>query len=107
MAKAEKTVPELVNAIERGELLLPELQREYVWKGPRVRDLLDSLYRDYPSGVILTWQTAEEVDLADFAVETEASKTKNPLLLLDGQQRLTSLSVRDSRHRRRGRLLRD
>jgi hypothetical protein len=93
MAKAEKTVQELVNAIERGELLLPELQREYVWKGPRVRDLLDSLYRDYPSGVILTWQTAEEVDLADFAVETEVSKTKNPLLLLDGQQRLTSLSA--------------
>lgn len=59
MAKAEKTVQELVNAIERGELLLPELQREYVWKGPRVRDLLDSLYRDYPSGVILTWQTSE------------------------------------------------
>lgn len=93
MAKAEKTVQELVNAIERGELLLPELQREYVWKGPRVRDLLDSLYRDYPSGVILTWQTSEDVDLADFAVETEVSKTKNPLLLLDGQQRLTSLSA--------------
>lgn len=93
MAKAEKTVQELVNAIERGELLLPEMQREYVWKGPRVRDLLDSLYRDYPSGVILTWQTSEDISLADFAVQTEASKTKNPLLLLDGQQRLTSLSA--------------
>lgn len=93
MAKAEKTVQELVNAIERGELLLPEMQREYVWKGPRVRDLLDSLYRDYPSGVILTWQTSEEISLADFAVQTESSKTKNPLLLLDGQQRLTSLSA--------------
>lgn len=93
MAKAEKTVQELVNAIERGELLLPEMQREYVWKGPRVRDLLDSLYRDYPSGVILTWQTSEDISLADFAVETESSKTKNPLLLLDGQQRLTSLSA--------------
>jgi len=92
MAKAEKTVQELVNAIERGELLLPEMQRQYVWKGPRVRDLLDSLYRDYPSGVILTWQTSENVELTDFAVPTESSKTKNPLLLLDGQQRLTSLS---------------
>ena len=92
MAKAEKTVQELVNAIERGELLLPEMQRQYVWKGPRVRDLLDSLYRDYPSGIILTWQTREDVELTDFAVPTESSKTKNPLLLLDGQQRLTSLS---------------
>ena len=92
MAKAEKTVQELVNAIERGELLLPEMQRQYVWKGPRVRDLLDSLYRDYPSGMILTWQTREDVELTDFAVPTESSKTKNPLLLLDGQQRLTSLS---------------
>ena len=33
--------------IERGELRLPEMQRRYVWKKPRVRDLLDSLYRGY------------------------------------------------------------
>lgn len=45
MAKTETSVEELVSQIERGELRLPEMQRKYVWKAPRVRDLLDSLYR--------------------------------------------------------------
>jgi uncharacterized protein with ParB-like and HNH nuclease domain len=49
MAKAEATVEELVGMIERGELRLPEMQRQYVWRSTRVRDLLDSLYRSYPS----------------------------------------------------------
>jgi uncharacterized protein with ParB-like and HNH nuclease domain len=53
MAKAEATVEELVGMIERGELRLPEMQRRYVWRSTRVRDLLDSLYRGYPSGAIL------------------------------------------------------
>lgn len=43
MAKAEATVEELVGMIERGELRLPEMQRRYVWRLTRVRDLLDSL----------------------------------------------------------------
>lgn len=38
---------------KRGELRLPEIQRHYVWRATRVRDLLDSLYRGYPSGSIL------------------------------------------------------
>ena len=42
MAKAEATVEELVGMIERGELRLPEMQRRYVWRATRVRDLLDS-----------------------------------------------------------------
>ena len=50
MAKAEASVEELVGMIERGELQLPEMQRRYVWRSTRVRDLLDSLYRGYPSG---------------------------------------------------------
>lgn len=57
MAKAQATVEELVGMIERGELELPEMQRGYVWPSTRVRDLLDSLYRDYPSGTILLWVT--------------------------------------------------
>jgi uncharacterized protein with ParB-like and HNH nuclease domain len=53
MAKAEATVEELVGMIERGELRLPEMQRQYVWRSTRVRDLLDSLYRSQSSGTIL------------------------------------------------------
>lgn len=93
MAKAEASVEELVGMIKRGELRLPEMQRRYVWRSTRVRDLLDSLYRGYPSGAILLWETDEDVPLQDFAVSQEKSGFQNTRLLLDGQQRLTSLSA--------------
>lgn len=93
MAKAEATVDELVGMIERGELRLPEMQRRYVWRSPRVRDLLDSLYRGYPSGAILLWDTAEAVPQREFAVQQQTNPFQSTRLLLDGQQRLTSLSA--------------
>ncbi|EOC2664457.1 DUF262 domain-containing protein [Pseudomonas aeruginosa] len=93
MAKAEASVEELVSMIERGELRLPEMQRQYVWRSTRVRDLLDSLYRGYPSGAILLWETDEAVPLQDFAVSQSTNPYQNTRLLLDGQQRLTSLSA--------------
>lgn len=93
MAKAEASVEELVRLIEDGELRLPEMQRSYVWKAPRVRDLLDSLYRGYPSGAILIWETDEKVPLQEFAVEQQKNPYQSTRLLLDGQQRLTSLSA--------------
>ncbi|HYM15837.1 MAG TPA: DUF262 domain-containing protein [Dehalococcoidia bacterium] len=91
MAKAEASVEELVGMIERGELRLPEMQRRYVWRSTRVRDLVDSLYRGYPSGAILLWETDENVPLQNFAVRQQTSAYQNTRLLLDGQQRLTSL----------------
>jgi len=93
MAKAEATVDELVSKIERGELRLPEMQRRYVWRAPRVRDLLDSLYRKYPSGSILVWETDENVPLQDMAIEQQRNPYQSTQLLLDGQQRLTSLAA--------------
>ena len=93
MAKVEATVEELVSRIERGQLRLPEMQRRYVWRSPRVRDLLDSLYRGYPSGAILLWETSEDVPLQDFSISQQANPYGNTQLLLDGQQRLTSLSA--------------
>ena len=42
MAKAEASIEELVSMTERGELRLPEMQRRYVWRSPRVRDLLQT-----------------------------------------------------------------
>lgn len=92
MAKAEATVEELVTMIERGELRLPEMQRQYVWRSTRVRDLMDSLYRGYPSGAILLWETDEDVPLQKFAISQSVSPYQSTRLLLDGQQRLTSLS---------------
>jgi uncharacterized protein with ParB-like and HNH nuclease domain len=87
MAKAEATVEEFVGMIERGELRLPEMQRRYVWRSTRVRDLLDSLYRGYPSGAILLWETDEAVPLQAFAISQLGNPYQSTRLLLDGQQR--------------------
>lgn len=94
MAQTNIKVSELVNKVQRGELTLPEMQRRYVWPATRVRDLLDSLYRGYPSGTILVWETDEEMPTRELAVRaTRTPTTSQKMLLLDGQQRVTSLSA--------------
>ncbi len=83
----------LVDMYKRGEMRLPEIQRHYVWRATRVRDLMDSLYRGYPSGSILMWETDEPVPTRDFAIAQDSNAFAGRKLLLDGQQRLTSLTA--------------
>jgi len=91
-SKVDISINDLVEMIRSGQLRLPEMQRRYVWRATRVRDLLDSLYRGYPSGSILVWETDQEMPTVDMAVDQKASPFA-PKLLLDGQQRATSLSA--------------
>jgi hypothetical protein len=78
----------LVNQIKSGSLGLPELQRPFVWPNAKVRDLFDSLYRGYPTGFLLLWQTGAAVQ----GIGLGEQKTQTPsLAVVDGQQRLTSL----------------
>ncbi len=91
MVTENPSIKNLVERIQRDEIRLPEMQRGYVWPIAKVRDLLDSLYRGYPSGTILTWQTDEKVTTRKFAVSQETPTYESFRLLLDGQQRLTSL----------------
>src|SRR5688572_30629531 len=91
MPKVDISVGELVDMITRGELRLPELQRRYVWPATRVRDLLDSLYRGYPSGAVLVWETDQDAATRDLDVRQEKNAFATHKLLLDGQQRVTSL----------------
>ena len=107
---ADVTVDELINKIKRGEVRLPEIQRHYIWQSTRVRDLFDSLYRGYPSGTILLWETETDdkdgVPLQDMAIEQpKKNPFSNTRFLLDGQQRLTSLAavIRDEKVTVRGR----
>ncbi len=93
MSKIDTTVGQLVDMVGRGELRLPEMQRRYVWTSTRVRDLLDSLYRGYPSGTILVWETDLEQPTRDLAVPQAVTPFTSHKLLLDGQQRITSLSA--------------
>jgi len=94
MAKQDISVRQLVDKVLSGELALPEMQRRYVWTTIKVRDLLDSLYRGYPSGAILVWEG--DPNLEDRSLQIQGVKENplsNKLLLLDGQQRLTSLTA--------------
>jgi hypothetical protein len=93
MPKIDTTVGKLVSMITSGELRLPEMQRRYVWRATRVRDLFDSLYRGYPSGTILVWEADQPMPSRDAAVEQQQNPFMGHKLLLDGQQRLTSLTA--------------
>ena len=94
-------VRELLDEIERGQVLLPEIQRSYVWKGPQVAKLVDSLYHEYPAGQILLWDTASlPITKGLDGVGTPPLPTPGqPKIVLDGQQRLTSLYKALSRKR--------
>ncbi|MCB0036306.1 MAG: DUF262 domain-containing protein, partial [Anaerolineales bacterium] len=89
----KRNIGALVKDIDQGRILLPELQRRYVWKSPQVRDLFDSLYRNYPSGQLLIWETPDLPYSRTLSVDDLAQDHRTPQLLLDGQQRLTSLTA--------------
>ncbi len=93
LEKTEITVGALVDKVASKELVLPRMQRRYVWRATRVRDLLDSLYRGYPSGAILVWTPKKAPPTRLMSVEQDGSPMAAAQLLLDGQQRLTSLSA--------------
>jgi hypothetical protein len=91
MSASDRSIDELVKALINGKIQLPEMQRGYIWKKDKVKALIDSLYRGYPSGTILTWEMPEGSTLREAAIDQD--KEGKPVeLLLDGQQRLTSLA---------------
>jgi len=78
----------ILDLIDNGHMALPEFQRGYVWNRDQVRGLFDSLYRRHPVGGLLVWATESK---------SAAHRGDGPLasgvvkLILDGQQRMTSL----------------
>lgn len=78
----------ILDQIDSGTLLLPEFQRGYVWNRDQVRALMRSLYYDYPVGSMLVWET--ETPSASVRGDAPGSAGVKQLLL-DGQQRITSL----------------
>lgn len=79
----------LVSQIESGQIGLPDIQRPFVWEAAKVRDLFDSMYRGFPVGHLLLWSSGAEPGARQIGAD---SKTAAPqLLIVDGQQRLTSL----------------
>lgn len=79
----------LVENIKRGEIALPDIQRPFVWKPVRARDLFDSMYKGFPVGSLLFWSTGAETGARQIGSGTKEAAPR--LLIVDGQQRLTSL----------------
>jgi hypothetical protein len=80
---------QLVIAIRTGTVTLPDLQRPFVWSATKVRDLFDSMYRGYPVGQLMFWQTGAEAGARQIGVEVKSQVATHAIV--DGQQRLTSL----------------
>lgn len=79
----------LIDDIHRGEVALPDIQRPFVWQATRVRDLFDSMYQGFPVGYLLFWATGAPVGARQ--IGTGEKEAVPRLLVVDGQQRLTSL----------------
>jgi hypothetical protein len=87
-------VEDLISDIKNDEIGIPEIQRNYVWKKPQIAKLLDSMYRGFPVGTILLWDTSLGVEMRELKAGIAAHKKPDfrPKIVLDGQQRLTSLA---------------
>lgn len=93
MDPSSKSIKSLIDQFMGGDIQLPEIQRNYVWSMEKVCALVDSIYKGYPSGSILLWRT-DMTGATRPAAATDADDSIAPsYLLLDGQQRLTSLAA--------------
>lgn len=84
------SIGNLIDNIDTGSLGLPELQRPFIWKDSKVRDLLDSMMRGYPIGYLMLWQCPTQDKKIPIGVGEHSYKSPSAVII-DGQQRLTSL----------------
>lgn len=87
--KVDYNLQSLMHQIEIGTIGLPDIQRPFVWKDTKVRDLFDSMYKGYPVGYFLFWTNS--LSNESRAIGTDGKQKAPNLLIVDGQQRLTSL----------------
>ena len=80
----------LVADVDSGIIALPDLQRPFVWKDTQIRDLIDSLYKGMPTGLIILWKIGDGDGYKPKPIGKDKVTTPNRLVI-DGQQRLTSL----------------
>ena len=80
------SVDNIISSIKEGEIVIPEIQRPFVWDGAKVRDLMDSLYNGFPVGYIIIWKNPD-VRLKD------GKLSSGKKILIDGQQRITAIQA--------------
>ncbi len=88
--RVDYDVAGLLHYIEIGDIGLPDIQRPFVWTAAKVRDLFDSMYRGFPVGYLLFWANANANVGKAIGLDEKGHKVPS-LLIVDGQQRLTSL----------------
>ena len=78
------TIDTLLGWVKSKEIAIPEIQRPFVWDATKVRNLMDSLFNDYPVGYLIVWKSPD-INLKD------GSRSEGKKILIDGQQRITAL----------------
>ena len=99
----DPTLNGVMAQVEAGKIVLPAMQRPFVWKEDRITKLIDSMLRGFPLGTALLWKTATmqrfrrfQKDVqpdAGITVDFDSDDSTERYLVLDGQQRLTSLFI--------------
>jgi uncharacterized protein with ParB-like and HNH nuclease domain len=96
------SIVNLLNQIKQEEIVLPAIQRDFVWPEEKALRLLDSIMRGYPIGIALLWETYLDLQYREFDKDfqpgqihafTDNKRKKKLKLVLDGQQRLQSLYI--------------
>jgi 5-methylcytosine-specific restriction endonuclease McrA len=96
------TVVALLNQVKNEKIVLPGIQRDFVWEPDRISKLLDSILRGYPVGIALLWETYNDIQYRPFVENYSTdlpfiyhdNESQHGLkLVLDGQQRLQSLFI--------------
>lgn len=88
----KEDLKDILRKVDEGKLQLPDFQRDYVWNDEDVRSLIASIAKGFPVGALLTLETGGEVNFKPRLLEGVPAKEVEPAeLLLDGQQRMTSL----------------
>jgi hypothetical protein len=88
--RVEYELSGLLHYIEIGDIGLPDIQRPFVWSAAKVRDLFDSMFKGFPVGYLLFWVNAGSDTTRQIGLERKGHSVPR-LLIVDGQQRLTSL----------------
>lgn len=88
-----KDLPDILKQLETGIYAIPVFQRDFVWEPDNIKALWDSIYRHYPIGSFLIWETEEKLPRHRelFGISLKQSEKGNYNYILDGQQRITSL----------------
>lgn len=84
-------VIDLLTDVKNGRIALPDLQRPFVWKDNKIRELLDSMMKGYPIGYIMLWSSPDNYENTGYIGKNDKMYKQPDDLVIDGQQRLTAL----------------